>query len=115
MNRYREEIGDFLDHMSEIPDGFVCASDFVAQCVMHHLNETKRLLPERFELTGFDNSQEFESVAGKITTTDVQTHAIGRRLAQRILFLIDYPNTPSEVSYIMSSVMFRGSLSLAAR
>ena len=106
-SRYSEEIASFLDSLPQLPDAFVCASDFVAHLIYKILSETGRPLPENFTVTGFDNSIEFENIAGKITTCDVQTAAIGRRLANRILFLSDFPEASRELSYIMSNVIFR--------
>lgn len=109
-NLYNEEIGAFIDSLSVLPDAFVCASDFVAHCVLKALSETGRTLPENFTVTGFDNSAEFENTANKITTCDVQTATIGRRLARRLLFLLEFPEASHEVSYILSGVLFRGAL-----
>lgn len=109
-NLYNEEIGAFISSLSELPDAFVCASDFVAHCVLKALSETGRALPENFTVTGFDNSAEFENTANKITTCDVQTATIGHRLARRLIFLLEFPEAAHEVSYILSDVLFRGLL-----
>ena len=106
-SHYYEEIRIFLDTLPSLPDAFVCVSDFVAHCVVKCLSESGRTIPERFVITGFDNSAEFENVANKITTADVHTASIGRRLANRILFLSDFPDASSEVSYIVSKVIYR--------
>ncbi|MBR3927500.1 MAG: LacI family DNA-binding transcriptional regulator [Clostridia bacterium] len=106
-SRYTEEICPFLDALDVLPDAFVCASDFVAHIITKHLTESGRTLPEGFTVTGFDNSAEFENIAGRITTCDVQTSTIGRRLANRILFLSEFPEASSEVSYILSNVLIR--------
>lgn len=108
--RYPEEISAFLDGLETLPDAFVCASDFVAHCVMKYFSESGRPLPEAFALSGFDNSAEFENISGKITTTDVQTATIGRRLAYRLLFLSEFPDASREVSYISSEILWRGAL-----
>lgn len=104
---YNEEIRAFLSALPHLPDAFVCASDFVAHLIMKQLSASGVQLPENFTVTGFDNSDEFENVARKITTADVQTANIGRRLANKILFLCEYPDTPHEVSYITSEVLIR--------
>ncbi|MBQ3232207.1 MAG: LacI family DNA-binding transcriptional regulator [Clostridia bacterium] len=105
--RYYEEIPAFLDSLEELPDAFVCVSDFVAHLIVRSLSESRRPVPEGFTVTGFDNSIEFENIANKITTVNVQTAAIGRRLANRILFLSDFPEASREVTYILSDIIFR--------
>lgn len=107
-SRYYEETREFISSLDTLPDAFVCASDFVAHCIMRALTETNRKLSESFTVTGFDNSTEFENISGKITTCDVQTHSIGRRLANRILYLSEFPDSAREVSYILSKVIIRG-------
>ena len=107
-SRYYKEIQEFLDSLKILPDAFVCASDFVAHCIVKHLSDTHRKTPETFTVTGFDNSMEFENIRGKITTCDVQPQSIGRRLADRILFLSEFPDSAREVSYVLSEVLFRG-------
>lgn len=106
-SRYEEEICQFLDSLTELPDAFVCVSDFVAHLITKHLSQSNRPLPDGFTVTGFDNSTEFENIANKITTADVQTSAIGRRLASTILFLSDFPDASRQASYIISDVVFR--------
>ncbi len=106
-SRYYEEIHEFLDALEIFPDAFVCTSDFVAHCITKYFSETGRKPEENFTVTGFDNSMEFENIAGKITTCDVQTHSIGRRLANRVLYLAEFPDSAREVSYILSKVIIR--------
>ena len=103
-----EEISAFLDNLSELPDAIVCPSDFIANFIARYLSETCRTVPEGFVLTGFDNSAEYPAVAGKITTVRVETSAIGKRLAQKLLFRTDYPATPTEVCYESTSIIYRG-------
>lgn len=106
-----EEISAFLDGLSEMPDAIVCPSDFIANFIARYLSETGRAVPEGFTLTGFDNSSEYPAVAGKITTVRVETSAIGKRLAQKLIFRADYPATPTEVCYESTSIIYRGILS----
>lgn len=106
-SRYTEVTRAFIDSLPCLPDAFVCASDFVAHLITKHVSDSGRPVPENFTVTGFDNSTEFENVSGRIITADVQTATIGRRLANRILFLSDFPEAQNEVSYIVTNVIFR--------
>ncbi len=106
-SRYTEITREFIDSLPRLPDAFVCVSDFVAHLIVKHISDSGCAVPETFTVTGFDNSPEFENIAGKIITADVQTATIGRRLANRILFLSDFPEAQSEVSYIISNVIIR--------
>lgn len=108
LRSHYEEISRFLDSVKILPDGFVCASDFIAHFVQRYLGESGRVAPEDFILTGFDNNIEYGNVAERITTVDVQTSTLGKRLARRIMFLADYPDASHELSYISSEILYRG-------
>lgn len=105
-----EEIAAFLNGLPELPEAIVCPSDFIAHFVTRYLEETGRAVPENFVLTGFDNSSEYPSVAGRITTVGVDTSSIGKRLARKLLFRTDYPASPTEVCYEATQILWRGGL-----
>ena len=76
-----------------MPDGIVCASDYIAHFIQRYLEE-KGIDPEgRIVLTGFDNNSEYLNVADRITTVDVKPKTIGSRLATKILFAIEHPES----------------------
>ncbi|MBQ4076042.1 MAG: LacI family DNA-binding transcriptional regulator [Clostridia bacterium] len=110
LQSHYEEISAFLDSLPVLPDGFVCASDFIANFISRYLHETNRPVPERFILTGFDNNSEYSFVANSITTVQVDTASLGRQLARKMIFRADYPDAPTEVSYIRTDILWRGEL-----
>ena len=92
-----------------MPDGIVCASDYIAHFIQRYLEE-KGIDPEgRIVLTGFDNNSEYLNVADRITTVDVKPKTIGSRLAAKILFVIEHPKARPK------SVMFLPKCSTAVR
>ena len=110
LRAHYEEISRFLDGLGELPDGFVCASDFIAHFVHRYLQESGREPREHFVLTGFDNNLEYANVAEQITTVGVETAALGQRLARMLMFRADYPDSPCEVAYVGTNVIYRGEL-----
>ncbi len=110
LRRHYEEISQFLDGLSELPDGIVCPSDFIAHFVSQYFSLTRRKPPEGFVLTGFDNNAEYANVAERITTVNVETSALGKRLARKLMFRVDYPRAPEEVSYFSTDILYRGPL-----
>lgn len=110
LRTHYEEISHFLDFLPTMPDGIVCASDYIAHFIQRYLEE-KGIDPEgRIVLTGFDNNSEYLNVADRITTVDVKPKTIGSRLAAKILFVIEHPKAAPEVSYVSSEVLYRGVL-----
>lgn len=110
LRSHYEEISDFLSRLKAWPDGFVCPSDFIAHFIRRYLTETGCRHPENFILTGFDNNPEYANVAGQITTVNVETAALGKGLARKLMFHADYPDAPSEVTYVATSILYRGGL-----
>ena len=110
LRTHYEEISAFLDGLPELPQAIVCASDFIAHFVSRYLTESGRKTPKGFLLTGFDNNTEYGNVAEQITTVHVETSALGKRLANKLLFRADHPQMPPEVCYITTEIVYRGPL-----
>ena len=106
LTTHYEQISKFLRSLHCMPDGFVCASDYIAHFIQQYF--TEHGVDRRHTcITGFDNNRELVNIAGKITTVDVQTKSIGARLANKIMFAVDHPSAYPEVCYISSKVLFR--------
>ena len=113
LRSHYEEISRFLDSLPSLPDGFVCASDFIASFVRRYFEETGRPVNERFLITGFDDSREYPNVSGQITTVNVATEELGKMLARKLMYRADYPAAPFEVSYVATQILYRGPLQKA--
>ena len=107
---YQSRIFSFLDSIKDIPDAFICVSDYVAQYVAMYISK----YPERFSkpilITGFDGNKEYVSVADKITTANVRTRQLGKKLALQILYRMDYPNAPRETIYVHPEITYLSSI-----
>ena len=55
-----------------------------------------------------DNNTE-DLLAEHLTTVQVFNEELGARLALQILYRIKYPNTPHEVTYLGTNVLYRDS------
>lgn len=104
LHAHYEEISGFLAGLPALPDGFVCASDFIAHFVQRYLQESGRKTPAGFVLTGFDHSMEYANVADQIPTVHVDTGALGKRLARLMTFRADYPDAPFETAYVATEI-----------
>ncbi|NLK27314.1 MAG: LacI family transcriptional regulator [Clostridiales bacterium] len=103
---YYEEISAFLNKLDKLPNAFVCASDFVANFLMQYFSEHGYRVPEDIALSGFDGSTEYAMVSGKLTTVNVQTNQLGRRLARQLLYRMEYPDAPLELTYVHSDIIW---------
>ena len=103
---YGKELYDFLNSLTDWPSAFVCVSDFVAHFVRQYMDENPDHVPHPVILTGFDNSEEYKNVAGRITTANVPTGLLGKRLALQLLFRTQHPDAPYELTFVRPSIIF---------
>lgn len=102
---YYEEISAFLDKLNEMPQAFVCASDFIANFLMQYFTEHGFKVPDDIAMSGYDGSTEYSMVAGKLTTVKVQTSSLGKRLAQQLLYRIENTDSSITVTHIYSDII----------
>lgn len=102
---YEKEIYAYLDGLSQWPTSFVCVSDYVAHFVQQYLSDHQQKLPHPVVLTGFDSTDEYTNVSGRITTANVPTGLLGKRMALQLLFRTNHPNAPDELTFIKPSII----------
>ena len=103
---YRQDINTFLDALDDWPTAFVCASDFVAHFVQQYVDENPHKLFHPVTLTGFDNAEEYTNVTGHITTANVPTGLLGKRLALQLMFRTQHPEAPYELTFVSPSIIY---------
>lgn len=97
---YTSEINRFLDSLADWPTAFVCASDYVAHFVQKYMDENPKKVPHPITLTGFDDTDEYQNVRGRIITANVPTGLLGKRMALQLLFRTNHPDAPREMTFI---------------
>ena len=106
---YQEEINHFLDNLPSFPEAFVCASDYIAHFLQNYFLAHNIRVPQDIALTGYDGTSEYSNVADILTTVDVDTAILGKRLANQLLFRIDNPSSVKEIVYILPEILYRES------
>jgi LacI family transcriptional regulator len=99
------DITEFLYGLTEMPDCFVCVSDYTAFLVLNLLRGMGR--SENVTITGFDDSKEFMLEYANITTVRVQKSMLGRRLINQLLYRIENPEADYEEILIQPKVIYR--------
>jgi len=103
---YAEEINEFLSNLKKMPQAFVCASDYVAHFLLKYLNANNFSVPEDIAVSGYDGTTEYIDQADFLTTVQVQTRELGKRLVKQLLYRISNPESPTEVTYIYSKINY---------
>ena len=106
LETHYEEISDFLSSLKPFPKAILCASDYIAHFVKLYCTENENEDTKNVIITGFDNNDEYVNVAEKITTVNVDTHSLGARLADKIMFRIEHPHSAFELSYVKSDIIY---------
>ena len=107
---YDKEIRKFLDDLDTLPEAFVCASDYIAHYLQTYFAEHGERIPEGIIVTGYDGSNEYTNVNGLLTTADVKTGLLGKRLAMQIIYRMEHDDAPYELTYVKPSIIFRDSV-----
>lgn len=99
-----------IKSMPYIPDGFVCANDFIAIRVMKALKELGISIPSRVMVTGFDGKPESEVISPSLTTADIPSAEIGRIAADMLIERISSPGLPYKMIFLKSTPVWRESV-----
>ncbi len=108
---YYQVLCEFLDALETLPQAFICASDYIAHFLYRYFKEHKgRHKPDGILITGYDGSREYTNVNGMITTADVKTELLGKRLSIQAVYRMEHADAPYEVSYIYPKIIYRDSV-----
>ena len=107
---YYQEICGFLDSIDILPQAFVCASDYIAHFLRTYFTEHPERIPDGIMVTGYDASCEHTNIDEQITTADVKTNILGKRLSVQIIYRMEHADAPCEISYIYPSIIYRDSM-----
>lgn len=103
-------VAERLNAMPRIPDGFVCANDFLAIRIMQALRKQGLSVPEDVMITGFDGSPEASVITPSLTTAEIPSAAIGRLSADMLLERIETPTLPYRCSFVKTTPIWRDSV-----
>ncbi len=106
---YRNYLKTELSQMTELPDLFICANDFVAFDVMNILRELHISIPEDVMICGFDDSSESKLMNPPLTTIHIHTQIMGISAAQLLLSRIQNPEMNYRTMYTETSLILRKS------
>ncbi len=107
---YYRELSDFMDSIPALPEGFICASDYLAHFLQRYLSEHLDRNTNGILVTGYDGSREYSNIEGKIMTADVKTSLLGKRLSMQILYRMEHPDAPYELTYINPQIIYKDSI-----
>lgn len=98
-----------LRELTDLPDGFVCANDFIALRLMVALKQLGIPIPERVMVSGFDGTPQSSFVEPALTTAQIPGTDLGRLAAEILIDRIDHPGRPYRTTYVNTVPQLRAS------
>lgn len=108
LDTYAEIIENFITGLPFMLDAFVCVNDHAASMLLQYLKNNGYQVPKDVVVSGYDDNNEF-AYTKELTTVHVDNQLLGKRLAKQLIYRIDNPEYPYEVTYIRPTVVFRES------
>lgn len=107
---YLRELSDFLDSLECLPEAFICASDYIAHFLQLYFSAHQERIPGGILVTGYDGSKEYSNISEIITTAQVSTNLLGKRLSLQIIYRMEHEDAPYELTYINPPIIYRDSI-----
>lgn len=106
---YYDDILPQLTALSELPDLFICANDFVAVDVVQALRKLGRSVPRDVMLCGFDDAPESRIMTPTLTTVHIHTQVMAFSAAQLLISRIKEPAMDYRVVHTETELIYRES------
>ena len=100
-----------LSEMPVLPDGLVCANDYIALHIMSALKQMGVAIPGRVMVSGFDGTPQSAVVEPALSTAQIPGAEIGKLAADILLDRIENPDRPYRTTYVNTVPLLRASAS----
>ncbi len=98
-----------LETMTELPDAFLCANDFIALDTMQILSERGISVPGDLMMCGFDDSAESRSSRPPLTTIHIHTQVMAFSAVQLLMTRIKEPSLDYRIIHTQTDLIRRES------
>ena len=98
-----------LNGLTELPDVFICANDFVALDLIRTLSDMGKTVPDDVMLFGFDDSQESRIVTPKLSTVHIHTQIMAFSAMHLLISRIREPSLDFRTVYTEAELILRES------
>ena len=98
-----------LSALTEMPDAFLCANDFVALDAMQILSDRGLRVPKDVMICGFDDSAESRSSKPTLTTIHIHTQVMAFSAVQLLMSRIKEPSLDFRFVHTQTDLIYRDS------
>lgn len=106
---YYREMEEPLSALSELPDLFLCANDFVATEAIQVLRKLGKRVPEDVLFAGFDDAPESRLITPALTTVHIHTQVMAFTAVRLLMTRIKEPELNYRIVYTETELIYRES------
>ncbi len=107
-----EHLTGILTGMTEFPDVFICANDFVADDAIYTLRKQGKSIPEDILFCGFDDSPNSRIMTPSLTTVHIHTQIMAITAMQLLISRLESPDMNYRVVHTETELIYRDSSGL---
>ena len=104
-----ENMGEQLTALSELPDVFICANDFVASDAIYIMRKLGLSVPKDVLFCGFDDSHESRIMTPTLTTVHIHTQIMAFSATQLLVSRIKEPELDYRTVHTETELIYRDS------
>ena len=104
-----EQAASALAELSETPDVFICANDFVANDAIYTLRKLGKSVPEDVLFCGFDDSPNSRIMTPSLTTVHIHTQVMAIAALQLLITRIENPGLNYRIVHTETELIYRDS------
>ena len=107
-----EKLEETLATMTDFPDVFICANDFVAEDAIYVLRKLGKSVPEDVLFCGFDDSPNSRIMTPTLTTVHIHTQVMAVAAMHLLFSRIEEPNLDYRTVHTETGLIYRDSTRL---
>ena len=108
----REKLEVALATLTDLPDVFICANDFVAEEAIYALRKLGKSVPGDVLFCGFDDSPNSRIMTPALTTVHIHTQVMAVAAIHLLLSRIEEPNLDYRIVHTETELIYRDSTRL---
>ena len=105
----QDQISAALNALTDIPEVFICANDFIADDAMYALRKLGKSIPEDILFCGFDDSPNSRILTPSLTTVHIHTQIMAIAAMQLLISRIDNPDLNYRIVHTETELIYRDS------
>ena len=106
------KLAETIEALTELPDVFICANDFIAGDAIYTLRKLGKSVPDDILFCGFDDSPNSRIMTPTLTTVHIHTQIMAFTAMQLLVSRIEEPDLDYRVVHTETELIYRDSTKL---